>query len=190
MARRRAPSAPSKPLPGAPFSLIRVRRRPAAASQGILLAGELRIPVVLGRSGIRANKREGDGATPRGSFRLIALWWRSDRRPRPPSRLPARRIEPSLAWCEDPADRRYNRAFRRSANEPGDRLWREDRLYDLIVELSHNARPRVAGRGSAVFLHVARPDRFPTAGCVALEAAALARLLARLGPQTRIEIRS
>jgi L,D-peptidoglycan transpeptidase YkuD (ErfK/YbiS/YcfS/YnhG family) len=145
---------------------------------------------VLGRSGIRANKREGDGATPRGLFRLMALWWRPDRRPRPPSQLPGRRIEPTLAWCENPSDPRYNRAFRRSANEPGDRLWREDRLYDLIVELSHNARPRIAGRGSAVFLHVARPDRSATAGCVALDAAALARLLAHLGPQTRIEIRN
>jgi L,D-peptidoglycan transpeptidase YkuD (ErfK/YbiS/YcfS/YnhG family) len=146
--------------------------------------------VVLGRAGIKANKREGDGATPRGRFRLIALWWRADRRPRPPSLLPARRIGPALAWCEDPADPRYNRAFRRSANEPGDRLWRDDQLYDLVLELSHNTRPRIAGRGSAVFLHVARLDRSPTAGCVGLEAAALARLLGRLGPQTRIEIRN
>ena len=69
-----------------------------------------------------------------------------------------------MAWCEDPADRRYNRPFRRSANEPGDRLWRVDGLYDLIVEIDHNIRPRVAGRGSAVFLHVARPDRGPDGG--------------------------
>ena len=69
-----------------------------------------------------------------------------------------RRIDRSLAWCEDPSDRRYNRPFRRSANEPGDRLWREDRLYDLVIELDHNTRPRIAGRGSAVFVHVARPQ--------------------------------
>jgi L,D-peptidoglycan transpeptidase YkuD (ErfK/YbiS/YcfS/YnhG family) len=190
MARRSARSTPRKPSRGAPFSLIRLRRRPSAGSRGILLAGALCIPVVLGRAGIRANKREGDGATPRGRFRLIALWWRPDRGSRPPSRLPGRRIEPALAWCEDPADPRYNRPFRRSANEPGDRLWREDALYDLIVELSHNARPRIAGRGSAVFLHVARADRSATAGCVALDAGALRRLLGRLGPQTRIEIRN
>jgi L,D-peptidoglycan transpeptidase YkuD (ErfK/YbiS/YcfS/YnhG family) len=181
---------PRKPRRGPTLSVIRVRRRPATASHGLLLAGPLCIPVVLGRAGIRANKREGDGATPRGLFRLIALWWRADRRPRPPSRLPARRIERTLAWCEDPEDPRYNRAFRRSENDEGDRLWRDDRLYDLIVELSHNRRPRVARRGSAVFLHVARPDRTPTAGCVALAAPVLARLLARLGPQTRIEIRN
>jgi L,D-peptidoglycan transpeptidase YkuD (ErfK/YbiS/YcfS/YnhG family) len=143
---------------------------------------------VLGRTGIRADKREGDGATPRGRFRLLRLWWRADRLPRPRSMLATRRIDPALAWCEDPADRRYNRPFRRSANERGDRLWREDHLYDLVIELSHNSRPRVAGRGSAVFLHVARADRAPTAGCVALAPADLRRVLARVGPRTRIDI--
>jgi L,D-peptidoglycan transpeptidase YkuD (ErfK/YbiS/YcfS/YnhG family) len=93
-----------------------------------------------------------------------------------------------LAWSEDPADRRYNRPFRRSANEPGDRLWREDRLYDLIIEIDHNTCPRVAGRGSAVFVHLARPDRGPTAGCVAMAGRDLTRLLARVGPNTVIEI--
>ncbi len=96
---------------------------------------------------------------------------------------------PDLAWCENTSDRRYNRPLRRSANEPGDRLWRADRLYDFIIELDHNTRPRVAGRGSAVFIHVARPNRAPTAGCVAMTAGALRRLLARVCPGTRIDIR-
>jgi L,D-peptidoglycan transpeptidase YkuD (ErfK/YbiS/YcfS/YnhG family) len=100
--------------------------------------------------------------------------------------LPTTRIDPAVAWCEDTRDRRYNRAFRRSANEPGDRLWRDDHLYDFIIEIDHNTRPRVAGRGSAVFLHVSRPDRSPTAGCIAFAARDLRRLLPRLGPGTRI----
>jgi len=170
------------------FSLIRVRRGAAGARHGVLLAGGRPIPVVLGRAGVAADKREGDGATPRGRFRLLRLWWRADRLPRPPTRLPVQRIDRALAWCEDPADRRYNRPFRRSANEPGDRLWRDDHLYDLVIEISHNTRPRVARRGSAVFVHVARPDRTGTAGCVALDARDLRRLLARLGPNTRIDI--
>ena len=147
---------------------IRVRARPGRRSQGVLMAGRRTIPVVLGRSGVRVNKREGDGATPTGRFRPLRLWWRPDRGLRPSTLLPVRKIDPDLAWCENPADRRYNRPFHRSANEPGDRLWRDDRLYDLVVEIDHNTRPRVAGRGSAVFLHVARPDRSPTAGCVAM----------------------
>jgi L,D-peptidoglycan transpeptidase YkuD (ErfK/YbiS/YcfS/YnhG family) len=170
------------------LSLLRVRARPGARSRGLLLAGPLAIRVIIGRSGIRANKREGDGATPRGRFRLRRLWWRPDRRARPATQLPIRRIDPSIAWCEDPSDRRYNRPFRRCAGEAGDRLWRDDRLYDVVIEIDHNTQPRIAGRGSAVFIHLARPNGSPTAGCVALAPAALHRLLARLGPKTRIEI--
>ena len=181
-----------RPTPGAvgrqTLPVVRIARRPGYRSEGLLTVAHRTIPVVLGRAGIRANKREGDGATPAGDFRPLHLWWRADRGPRPQTRLPVRRIAPDLAWCEDPADRRYNRPFRRSANEPGDRLWRDDRLYDLIVEIDHNTRPRVARRGSAVFLHVARPDRAPTAGCVAMGAGALRGLLRALSPRTRIDI--
>src|SRR5437588_740031 len=128
-------------------------------TRGLLLAGRLAIPVVLGRSGIQANKREGDGSTPRGCFHLRRLWWRGDRRLRPATLLPVCRIDRATAWCEDPADRRYNRPFRRSADESGDRLWREDHLYDCVIEIDHNTRPRLAGRGSAVILQPVPPAR-------------------------------
>jgi L,D-peptidoglycan transpeptidase YkuD (ErfK/YbiS/YcfS/YnhG family) len=177
-----------RPKRGEFLPMIKVRARPGQRSRGLLITGQRVVPVVLGRSGIRVNKREGDGATPAGRFRPLRLWWRPDRGPRPRVLLPVRRITPDMAWCEDPADRRYNRPFRRSANEPGDRLWREDGLYDLILEIDHNTRPRVAGRGSAVFLHVARPDRRPTAGCVAMGAGTLRRLIGALSPRTRIVI--
>ncbi len=171
------------------LTAIRVRARPGRKAQGLVLAGPLALPAALGRAGIRANKREGDGATPRGVFRLRRLWWRADRGARPHTLLPARPIQPHDAWSEDPRDRGYNRPVRRGKGEPGDRLWRDDQLYDVIVELDHNTQPRVAGRGSAVFLHIARAGFAPTAGCVALECKALRRLLVRLGPNTRIVIR-
>jgi L,D-peptidoglycan transpeptidase YkuD (ErfK/YbiS/YcfS/YnhG family) len=154
----------------------------------VLTAGRLHLRVALGGTGISANKREGDRATPRGTFRLLRLWWRPDRGARPQTLLPVRRIGKADAWCEDPADRRYNRHVRLTAGQDGDRLWREDRLYDLVVEIDHNARPRVPGRGSAVFIHVARPGFSPTAGCVALEPKSLRLLLTRVGPKTRIAI--
>jgi L,D-peptidoglycan transpeptidase YkuD (ErfK/YbiS/YcfS/YnhG family) len=170
--------------------LIRVKTRPGRRAQGWLFAGPAVIPVALGRTGIKADKREGDGGTPRGRFHPVRLWWRADRLPRPQTLLPLRRIGPADAWCEDPHDRRYNQAFRRSANEPGDRLRRNDALYDLIVEIDHNTRPKVAGRGSAVFLHLVRPGFTPTAGCVAMRRRDLQRLLGRLTPKTRILIQN
>ena len=168
------------------------RRGPARPSiAGLAVArGPTNVRVALGRGGIKASKREGDGGTPAGTFHPVRLWWRADRLPRPRTSLPLRRIGPTDAWCEDPADRRYNHPFRRSANEPGDRLRRNDGLYDLIVEIDHNTRPRVAGRGSAVFIHVARDGFGPTAGCVALKRPDLLRLLGRIGTKTRIQIHS
>jgi L,D-peptidoglycan transpeptidase YkuD (ErfK/YbiS/YcfS/YnhG family) len=152
------------------------------------MAGPFRFPVALGRGGIKTDKREGDDATPAGRFRLRRLWWRADRGPRPRTMLPVRRIRAEDAWCEDPADRRYNQHVWLAPGGVGDRLARADHLYDLIVEIDPNTRPRVAGRGSAVFIHVARLGFAPTAGCVALKAGSLRTLLGRLGRSSRIVI--
>jgi len=170
------------------LSRIDVRPRPGDRRRGWISAGPLRIAVALGRSGVKADKREGDGATPAGRFRPVRLWWRKDRAARPAVLLPARPIDPADGWCEDPADRRYNRPIRLEPGAPGDRLTRRDGLYDLVIEIDHNTRPRIAGRGSAVFIHVARPGLAPTAGCVAMPVAALRLLLRRVGPKTRIVI--
>jgi L,D-peptidoglycan transpeptidase YkuD (ErfK/YbiS/YcfS/YnhG family) len=171
-----------------PLSRITVRQRPGGATRGWLIAGPLALPVALGRGGVKANKREGDGATPRGTFRLKRLWWRAERHARPATLLPVQRIRPDDGWCEDPSDRHYNRPVKVPAGSKADRLARADTLYDFIVELDHNTRPRVTARGSAVFIHVARPRFAPTAGCVALEMSSLRRLLARVGPRTKIVV--
>lgn len=170
--------------------LSSVTIRPAAGNKlrGWLTGGGLTIPVALGRGGILANKREGDGGTPRGSFRPRQLWWRADRHVRPRTQLPIRPIRPEDAWCEDPADRHYNRPLRLKAGSSGDRLTRADHLYDFIVEIDHNTRPRIAGRGSAVFLHLARPNYAPTAGCISMSRAAMLQLLRRLSRKTKIMI--
>ena len=173
---------------GGPLTTIRVRAAAGNPRRGWLAVGGLTVPVALGRGGIRADKREGDGATPRGAFRPRRVWWRADRHPRPRTFLPVRAIRSEDAWCEDPSSRHYNRPLRLQRDGSGDRLTREDRLYDFIVEIDHNTSPRIAGRGSAVFLHLARPDFSPTAGCVSMTRSAMLRLLERLGPQTRIVI--
>jgi L,D-peptidoglycan transpeptidase YkuD (ErfK/YbiS/YcfS/YnhG family) len=171
-----------------PLEKLTVRRKPGTPTRGWLIAGPWTLPVALGRGGMKANKREVDGGTPRGTFRPVRLWWRPDRGLRPATRLPVRRIRPDDGWCEDPTDRRYNKPVRVGAGSMADRLMRADALYDLIVEIDHNTRPRIAGRGSAVFIHLARPGFAPTAGCIALTGPALRRLVARLGPRTRIVV--
>jgi L,D-peptidoglycan transpeptidase YkuD (ErfK/YbiS/YcfS/YnhG family) len=168
--------------------LVRIRAAAGERNRGWLTAGGQITKVALGRGGIRATKREGDGATPKGLFHPLRLWWRSDRHSRPRTFLPVRVIGEEDAWCEDVSSRHYNRPVRCAANRGGDRLTRDDHLYDFIIELDHNTKPRIAGRGSAVFLHLARADFSPTAGCVSMTRAAMLRLLERLGPKTKIVI--
>jgi L,D-peptidoglycan transpeptidase YkuD (ErfK/YbiS/YcfS/YnhG family) len=171
-----------------PASSVLIRAAAGNPCRGWLTTDGRSLPIALGRGGIVANKREGDGGTPRGTFRPRQLWWRADRHPRPRTLLPLRAIGADDAWCEDPNDRHYNRPIRLGRNQAGDRLKREDHLYDFIVEIDHNTAPRIAGRGSAVFLHLARENFAPTAGCVAMMRSAMLRLLDRLGPGTRIMI--
>jgi L,D-peptidoglycan transpeptidase YkuD (ErfK/YbiS/YcfS/YnhG family) len=171
-----------------PLSSVTIRAAAGQRTRGWLTAANQIILVALGSGGIRASKREGDGGTPRGTFRPVRLWWRADRHPKPATFLPVRAIGREDAWCEDPSDRHYNRPVRLNSKQGGDRLTRDDHLYDFVVEIDHNTKPRIAGRGSAVFLHLARANFSPTAGCVSMSKGAMLRLLKRLGPQTKIVI--
>src|ERR1700749_585230 len=168
--------------------MIRIHHASGNPRRGWLVAGATTFPVALGRGGIRANKSEGDGGTPRGIFHPRKLWWGADRHPRARTHLAVRPIRQEDPWSEDPAYRHYNQPVRRGADEPGDRLTRDDHLYDFIVEIDHNTRPRIAGRGSAVFLHLARGHFGPTAGCVSMTKSAMLHLLRRLRAETRIVI--
>lgn len=142
-----------------------------------------------GRGGVRADKREGDGASPGGIFPLVCAYYRPDRLAPPPTGLPLRALRPSDGWVDDPADPQYNRLVSLPYPARHERMWREDGLYDLVVPIGYNADPPVIGRGSAIFLHVARLDFAPTEGCIAVAREVLARLLASLGPGSTIAIR-
>lgn len=186
--KRIEPGRGGTPRPAA-LAALRVHPLPGAPSQGRLVAGAAVIPCALGRSGVRAVKREGDGASPRGVFRLRGGFFRPDRFPvRPTSPLPLRAIRPDDGWCDAASDRRYNRPIRLPSPTSAEAMWREDGLYDLVLDLDHNRGPIRPGAGSAIFMHVAREGFRPTEGCVALRPADLRRLLRRLGPKTRIAI--
>jgi len=131
----------------------------------------------LGLGGVRADKHEGDGATPAGTFPLRRVFYRADRVAAPATGLSVRALDPADGWCDEPESALYNRLVSLPFPDRHEALWRADGLYDVIVELGHNDDPVVPGRGSAIFLHVAAPDYGPTAGCVAI---ALEDLLALL----------
>lgn len=142
----------------------------------------------LGRGGVRTDKREGDGATPTGRFPLKRLYIRRDRVPVIETALPVTDIAPDDGWCDDPGRPEYNRPVKLPFDGSHEQMYRDDRLYDLVIEIGHNDAPPVPGAGSAVFIHVATPDYAPTAGCVALARDDLVALLAVWDPETEIEI--
>jgi L,D-peptidoglycan transpeptidase YkuD (ErfK/YbiS/YcfS/YnhG family) len=149
---------------------------------GWLIAPGRRFPCALGRSGIATDKHEGDGATPAGRLPLRELLYRADRIARPRSRLIALPLARDDGWCDDSGHADYNRRVKLPHPARCETLWREDALYDLIAVLGYNDAPVVPGRGSAIFLHVARPNLAPTEGCVALGFGDLLAVIAELGP--------
>jgi L,D-peptidoglycan transpeptidase YkuD (ErfK/YbiS/YcfS/YnhG family) len=145
---------------------------------GILALRDLRFRAAYGRGFIRADKQEGDGATPAGVLTLRRVYYRADRVTRPHAAVPTEPLAPTDAWCDDPADALYNRPVTLPFAARHEELWRRDALYDVIGVLGWNDAPVVRGRGSAIFLHVARPDYAPTEGCIALALPDLVRMLA------------
>ena len=122
----------------------------------------------LGRGGIDGDKKEGDGVTPLGCFPLRRVMYRADRMQAPKTGLEVRALGPDDGWCDDPREDSYNRLISLPFSGSYETLWRQDHVYDVIVELGYNDDPVRSGLGSAIFLHVAQPDYRPTEGCVAL----------------------
>lgn len=141
-----------------------------------------------GRGGVRSDKREGDGASPAGTFPLVATYYRADRLAPPATGLPLTALRPDDGWVDDPADPQYNRLVSLPYPAHHEEMWRQDGLYDIVVVIGYNANPPVPALGSAIFLHVAAPDFAPTAGCIAVAGDVLVRLLGLLGPGSTITI--
>ena len=156
---------------------------------GWLCWGETKVRCALGHGGVRADKREGDGATPVGTFPLRRVLYRADRLDRPLTTLPCRSIGTDDGWCDDPADPAYNRHVTLPYPASAEQLWRDDDIYDIVVVLGHNDDPPIAGLGSCIFLHIARADFSPTQGCVAVARPDLEALLERAVPGDAVEIR-
>ncbi len=141
-------------------------------------------PCTIGRSGVTTRKREGDGATPAGTHRLVGMLYRPDRMVRPADwALP---IRPGDLWSDDPGHKDYNMMVRAPYPHSHEALRRADPLYDLVILTDWNWPYAVKGRGSAIFIHQYRRPGYPTEGCVALSRAHLRDIAPRITLQTRL----
>lgn len=167
---------------------LTVRPAPGQSSRGIVRLGPLVFPCALGRSGIGILKREGDGCTPRASMRILYGFLRRGGIHALRAKLPLRPIDARDGWCDQPGDRNYNRRVRLPYPSSHERMLREDGLYDICIVLDWNISSRSQGRGSAIFLHLARPGYQPTEGCIALSRRDMTRLLPYLAPGMRVVV--
>ena|SRR5579871_4293592 len=141
----------------------------------------------VGENGFSSSKKEGDKATPSGTFQLRKCWYRSDRVQKPDTTLPIRVITPEDGWCDDAGHACYNRPVKLPFSGSHEKLWREDHAYDVVVPIGFNDDPAAPGKGSAIFLHLATPDYTPTLGCIALS---LRDILEIVKTATAIEIKA
>ncbi|MGX7345367.1 L,D-transpeptidase family protein [Acetobacter pasteurianus] len=133
---------------------------------------------IIGRNGITHHKHEGDLATPLGTFPLRQVFYRADRVIKPQAALPVIPLSPQDGWCDDPSSPSYNQHIQLPSSFSHETLWREDSVYDLIVVIGYNDSLAEPGKGSAIFMHLQRPNKTPTEGCVALTEADLRFVLA------------
>lgn len=141
-----------------------------------------RFRCAVGRGGYALDKREGDGATPIGTWPFRLVYYRPDRVQPPETALETRPLTETDGWCDAPGDPAYNRHVTLPYAASHEEMWRADHLYDMVVVLGHNDDPPVPGRGSAIFMHLAREGYLPTEGCVALKREELEQVLAAVGP--------
>lgn len=153
--------------------------RGTVTSAGILTLGSETFRAALGYGGIRPDKHEGDGGTPTGLLPLRSVLYRPDRQKAPICSVPVRALARNDGWCDDAKNPSYNRLVRLPIDASAEVLWREDGVYDIIGVLGWNDDPIQPGRGSAIFLHIARPDYAPTEGCIALAPEDLILVLAK-----------
>ncbi len=160
------------------------------STDGLLRFDDREFRCAIGKNGVVSAdaKTEGDGKTPAGTWRLRYVMYRSDRRASPHTDLPVTTISFSDGWCDDPTHPDYNRLVRLPFDASHEKLFRDDGLYNLIVVLGHNDDPTVPGKGSAIFMHIARPDYTGTEGCVALGEKDLETILSMCTTESYIRI--
>jgi len=147
----------------APLASVFVFSRPLNRTRGVVRIGMSILPCALGRGGVKTRKREGDGATPRGPLRALRLYRRPDR-PMINASIPLRSMSRNMGWCDDTTSPRYNQPVNLPFGKRHEKLWRDDHVYDLVIDTDYNRRPAIKGRGSAIFIHIARQNFTPTDG--------------------------
>ena len=155
---------------------------------GYLKYKDLKFKCALGKAGIGNKKIEGDNITPKGIFKIVRIYYRKDRIKKIYSKFKLIKITKTMGWCNDPRSESYNQLIKLPTDYSYEKLFRKEKIYDLIIVLDYNMKPTIKNRGSAIFIHVARKNFSKTAGCIALKKTDLRRLIKEVNKKTKIMI--
>ena len=142
----------------------------------------------LGKAGIKKKEKEGDNITPKGIFKIICIYYRSDRIKKITTAFKKIKIEKTMGWCDDPKSSFYNKEIKIPNKFNYEQFYRKDNLYDIIVPLNYNTNPILKNKGSAIFIHIANNNYKPTAGCIGIKKSNLIKLLSIIKKNTKVKI--
>ena len=155
---------------------------------GLIKYKNFKFRCALGKAGMGEKKREGDNVTPTGTFKIVKIYYRSDRIKKISSKFRAIEITKNMGWCDDPNSKNYNQLINLPSKYNHEKLFKKTNIYDLIIVLNYNMKPVIKNKGSAIFIHIAKNNYQPTQGCIALKKNDLLKLLSKISKNIKIKI--
>ena len=152
-----------------------------------LIFNNFKFKCCIGINGLKRKKKEGDKTTPLGVFKLGSLYYRSDRKTKPITKLNCKKINKTMGWCNDPNNKKYNKEIKISKNIKYEKLFRKDYKYNYLILIKYNYTKTTPNKGSAIFIHLTKSFR-PTAGCIALLEKDFKILIKLINKRTKIKI--
>ena len=152
-----------------------------------LLYDEFKFKCSIGKNGKTTKKNEGDNKTPKGIYTLGPLYYRKDRLPKISTKLKKIEIMKNFGWCDDVKSKFYNKPIKTNINVRHEKLYRNDKKYDLLIPIEYNFKKPKKNKGSAIFLHLTSNYQ-NTQGCVAIKEKDMLILLNLINKKTKIKI--
>ena len=153
-----------------------------------LFLDQYKIKCSIGKRGIGTKKKEGDKITPKGKFKIKAILYRKDRISNFKSKIMKLSIQKNMGWCDDPHSKHYNKLIKFPFKYSAEKLYRNDNIYDIILVLNYNFNPIRKGKGSAIFIHVAKKNYKKTLGCIAISKKDLKKIIKKINKGTTVNI--
>jgi L,D-peptidoglycan transpeptidase YkuD (ErfK/YbiS/YcfS/YnhG family) len=157
-------------------------------NNGYLEYKNFKFRCALGKAGVKTKIKEGDNITPKGTYKILNIYYRKDRIKKIKSSINKIKINKNMGWCDDTLSKYYNKQIKLPSKFSHEILYRKDNIYDIVCVINYNINPTLKNKGSAIFLHITKKNYQRTKGCIALKKSHLITLLSIIKKNTKIKI--